>query len=290
MPTLNEIVNDKIDRLESVPDAFVSDVEKSQLEAFKEIEKIILQMDSENGMLLITEKNTNLLNSIDAKIKESVFNDEYTESLTDYLSQYNKQAELTNKYFTQLNVGFNDSHIADTIVTSQKNALSVLGEDAFTQSFITPLNEVLNTSINSGASVLDTINTLREFALGNDTIDGRMVSHVKRIAYDAFAVSDATYTQAVATNLELEFYLYQGSTIKDSRDFCIARVGKYFHKKEIEGWANLSWQGKNNLTNKSTIFTLRGGYNCKHMINPVSTKSVPKNVIQRNIDNGNYKP
>lgn len=290
MPTLDKIVEDKVHRLESVPDAFVNEVSKSQLEAFKEIEAIVMQMDSENGILLVTDKNTALLNSIDAKIKETVFNDEYTSSLTSYIKEYKVQSELNNKYFIELNVGFKPDDIANTIVQSQKNAISLLGEDAFTQAFITPLSEVLNTSINTGASVLDTIKTLREFTLGNDDIEGRMVSHVKRVAYDAFAVSDATYTNAVATSLGLEFYFVQGGLVSDSREFCIKRVNKYFHRKEIEGWASLSWQGKNNLTNKSTIFTLRGGYNCKHVYSPVSLKSVPKNVIQRNIDNGNYKP
>jgi len=129
-----------------------------------------------------------------------------------------------------------------------------------------------------------------------------MVSHVKRVAYDAFAVSDRTYTNTVSNVLGIEWYFYSGGTIDDTRDFCQERIGKYFHKKEVEGWGenksccglkypnSNGWQGRNTLTNKTTIFTLAGGYNCKHSISPVSLRSVPKSVVQRNIENGNYKP
>ena len=40
-------------------------------------------------------------------------------------------------------------------------------------------------------------------------------------------------------------------------------------------------------TNVWNIFA--GGGNCMHSILPVSTYSVPHEVIQRNLDNGNYK-
>lgn len=288
---LEKIVEEKLNRLESVPDSFVSDVEKSQLEAYKEVEKIILQMDTKDGVLLVTDKNTALLSSVDKRIKDTVFNDEYTNSLTQYIKEYNVQGQLANSYFIELNVGFTDADKINTILASQKNALSVLGEDAFTQSFIAPLNQLLNSSITSNAGLSETISSLRTFALGNADVDGRMVSHVKRVAYDAFAVSDRTYTSAVANSLGIKWFLYRGRKIRDTRDFCNARVDKYFHKKEIEKWGELGdWQGKNTLTNKTTIFTLAGGNNCKHSIDPVSIKSVPKSVIQRNIDNGNYKP
>lgn len=304
MPTkaLNKIIDEKTERLDTVPDKFVINTKKAQTEAFKEVEKLVLQMDSENGLLLMTDKNTAIINSIDKVLKDAVYNDEYIGGLTEYIGEYQKQANLSDKYFIELNVGFDKESKADTVLASQRNALNVLGEDAFTQTFTAPLSEMLNSSVAANASLLDTMATLREFALGNDEVDGRMVSHVKRIAYDSFAVSDRTYTNAVSNNLGLEFYLYFGGRIEDTREFCAERYGKYFHKKEIEGWGDgkrccgLSWpqagkwQGMNRLTNKSTIFTLAGGYNCKHSINPVSIKSVPKNVIQRNIDNGNYKP
>ncbi len=303
MPSVTEIVNEKINRLESVPDQFLTVVEKSQLEAYKEIQKLVLTMDTEGGILVISDKNTNIINSIESTIKSTVFSDEYSKGLTQYIKEFNVQSELTNKYFVAINVGFDkDANEVNTVLASQKNAINLLGEDSFTQSFINPLNQILSTNTSTGATLSDTIDSLQQFVLGSDDMDGKMMGQTKRIAYDVFATADRTQTAAVATSLGLEFYLYQGGLLDDTREFCQERKGKYFHKKEIEGWGDGKkccgldwpqsgkWQGMNPLTNKGTIFALAGGFNCKHAINPVSTKSVPKDVIKRNIENGNYKP
>jgi hypothetical protein len=38
------------------------------------------------------------------------------------------------------------------------------------------------------------------------------------------------------------------------------------------------------------IFVFVAGYNCSHEMVPVHILIVPKDVIDRNIENGNYKP
>jgi hypothetical protein len=74
----------------------------------------------------------------------------------------------------------------------------------------------------------------------------------------------------------------------------LERVDKYFHVTEIEYWGETPslWNTcKTKLhkgggmiagTNKTTIFTYRGGWQCNHQIIPVSEKIVPKDVIKRN--------
>ena len=75
------------------------------------------------------------------------------------------------------------------------------------------------------------------------------------------------------------------------------------YKKELEAWGSGrnagdvggikkdgTWDGQIDGTTESTIFTFRGGWNCRHQIIAVSISQVPKSVIDRNIANGNYKP
>jgi hypothetical protein len=78
--------------------------------------------------------------------------------------------------------------------------------------------------------------------------------------------------------------------IDKSRQFCQVRSGNFYHQKEVENWASLEWQGKNRLTTESSIFILAGGYKCGHSIIPVDISIVPKEVIDRNTENGNYRP
>lgn len=304
MAGIDDILKEKIDRLNSVPEKFVSDVIKTQSEVMKEIEKIVFKLDREGDIFLLNENNLSLVNSIDATLKDAIFTDEYTAALTSYVSQFNKQAKLNNSYFVELNAGFENKDLYKlTVEASQKNAITLLGEDSFSQALITPISQTLQASINSSVSFVSTLDTLRMFIEGDSEVDGRLASHVKRVAYDSFSASDRSYTNVVATDLGLEFYRWQGGEVEDTRDFCDERLGKYFHKKEIEQWGEGNkccglkwpdnkglWQGRNSATNKATIFTFAGGYNCKHGIIPVSIKSVPKNVIERATAAGYYNP
>ena len=299
-PKIFDIVREKERRYTTVPDAFITSVEKNQVNVYKSLEELLFNMEVSEGTFVLSDKNLAIINQVDTIANNQLFNDEYKDSLTEYLRQYKVQTDLTNKYYTELNVGFGEIDPVNTVITSQRNALELLGQDAFTQNFTTPLKDLLNQSVTGQATLQETIQTVRLLTLGNDDLDSRILSHAKRVAYDAFAVSDRTYTNAVANQLQLEFYLYFGGEIDDTREFCAERLGKYFHKKEIEGWGDGkrccgleypkggTWQGRNSATNKTTIFTLAGGYNCKHSILPVGINRVPKEVIERNINNGNY--
>jgi hypothetical protein len=291
----------KYRRLESVPEDFVNKVKASQGEVLKNIEDLVSQLETENGVFVFNERNLSLINSIDQKLKDTVFSDEYIDAVKKFASEFNVQAGLNNAYFAAIDPTFEPTALYTQVLRStQKNAIDLLGEDAFTQKLINPLKQILESSITNGQTFNEALSSLRYVIAGDDTIDGAMTSYVKRVAYDGFAVSDRGYTNVIAQDLELEFYRYSGGIIKDSRCFCIERHGKFFHKKEIEEWGeqkNLGkcnigggWAGMNSATDKATIFYFAGGYNCGHSFLPVSVKSVPKDVISRNLANGNYKP
>jgi hypothetical protein len=87
--------------------------------------------------------------------------------------------------------------------------------------------------------------------------------------------------EAVSIPAGLQFVVYSGGLIKDSREFCVERAGNYYHKREVELWAKEEWQGKRPDTTESTIFIYAGGFRCQHMIIYVSEFSVPNDVIER---------
>ncbi len=288
----------KFRRLETVPKDFVSKVESSQKEILKNIEELTSQLETENGVFVFSEKNLNLINSIDKKLKDTVFSDEYIEAVKSFACEFNKQAVINNAYFLSVDPEFVPSTLYESVLRStQKNAIDLLGEDAFTQKLINPLKQILESSVTNKVSFTDTLSSLRYAIAGDSEIDGALVSHVKRVAYDGFAVSDRGYTNVIAQDLELEFYRWSGGIIKGTRCFCKERHGKFYHKKEIEEWGDgknvgkcgYPWAGMNASTDKATIFYFAGGYSCKHSALPVSVKSVPKSVIDRNVANGNYK-
>jgi hypothetical protein len=78
-----------------------------------------------------------------------------------------------------------------------------------------------------------------------------------------------------------EFFLYQGRPIDTTRPFCRARAGKYWHRREIESWADEEWSGKTKGTTTATIFNYLGGYNCRHVLVPVRQDVVPASDLER---------
>jgi hypothetical protein len=93
----------------------------------------------------------------------------------------------------------------------------------------------------------------------------------------------------MTADLGLEFYSYSGGLMDTSRDFCIARAGKVFHRKEVESWAGQSWAGKMRGTTESSIFIYCGGYGCTHSLVPIAKSAVPKVVLSEAKANGYIK-
>jgi hypothetical protein len=144
-----------------------------------------------------------------------------------------------------------------------------------------PLTEILNTNINSGASLSDLVSQIRTFTLGNDQLEGQLKRYSGQIVTDTLFNFDRAMQESVSQNSGLDWYYYSGSRDDTSREFCVQRVDKYYHRKEIEKWASLSWAGKHRGTTKSSIYIYLGGYRCRHKLIAVSESVVPKSVISR---------
>lgn len=85
-----------------------------------------------------------------------------------------------------------------------------------------------------------------------------------------------------ATDLKLDYAIYQGGEIKTTRPFCLERNGKVFSREEIErfgtsrdqfgGYTNKSqgqFQGKTKIYDP---FEDLGGYNCRHFYSWISER------------------
>lgn len=295
---MDEELKDKFDRLDDVPREFTRGVERTQRDVMDYMEKLTSQMETKNGQFVFSDKNLSILESLDNELKNVFFSPAYEKDLKHLATEFNKQAKINDTYFSGIVNDYEVKPIYEQVVRqAQRNTIELLTGDNFTQPLMTPLKQLMNSAVTNEGSMYDTIVGLREIIIGIEESPGKLLSHSKRVAYDGFAISDRNYTSIVSRDLGLEFYRWSGSTVQDTRCFCLKRVNKFFHRKEIEDWGDgknvgecgYPWQGMNSLTNKDNIFSLAGGYNCKHSPLPVAEKSVPKDVINRNKENGNIK-
>ena len=185
--------------------------------------------------------------------------------------------------------------------SKQTAALNLL-ESGIDTNFVQPILEILNSNVITGANVDDVLDELALFIKGTPEIPGRLERYVGQISRDSLMQFSATYDNVLADELDFQFFRYVGTRIRDTRPFCTTFLGEYFHSKEIcelgDGINPLTGnllspdllQGRIKGTTCSNIFTNRGGWNCRHRFTAINTQFVPIDVLQRNIDKGNYTP
>lgn len=293
-----------MNRLESVPDALFDRVSRVQRELFLEIQALLAQFERDGQFITTSPENIARLNQLKAQIRQVLFGSDYLRAVRDFASEFDTQADINATIYAST-LEYTESAVTAALVNqSKRDALNALLGGALDAEFYSPIYEVINSAVSTGAGFDETVKSLRLFIEGGgapsgSSVEGKLLRYVKQIASDAFALSDRAFNNNASAELDIEFYLYAGGVIESSREFCTARNGKYFHQKEIEQWVtgggspegnpkpNVEWQGQYRGTNSASIFTYCGGYQCKHSLLPISIAAVPKDVIRRNIANGN---
>lgn len=299
--TLKEIIRQKSKRLQDVPDEFLTQVEKSQKQIFTRILASLDKLQRKGDMIAISTKNLSVVDDIISDLRDVVYNSDYTDAVGSFAKEFDKQGEINEEYFKKAFEEFSSSSVGNAIVKKVKadTVQSLLG-GSLDENFLKPAEKMLTNLVTSGAGFQEALDSIQQFALGGDEVDGKLLQYSKQVAHDQFSFSDRGYTNAVAEDLEAEWYYYAGDEIPTTRCFCEQRHGQYFHYKEVEAWGRGEdlgecrsgdlWQGAHIGTNEQTIFIYLGGYNCMHALQPVSIFDVPKEVIQRAISKGFYEP
>ncbi len=260
------------------------DVSASQKALYGDLEALLskLELDSE-GLIKQSQANRKLLLKVDGVFNSSLNQSGYYDGLENFTGNFATLTAANEKYFDFILDSFTvDSHYIKSL---QKSSIAeietLLANDGLEAAIKQPLKQILNTNVNTGASLSDMLKQVREFIVGSPDAEGKLLRYSKQITRDSLFNYSSSLQESVSQKSGLQFYIYSGHVDTDSRDFCIARVGKYFHKKEVENWASLSWAGKRPGTTSSTIFIYRGGFFCGHSLIPVSEKVVPQEVIDR---------
>jgi len=102
---------------------------------------------------------------------------------------------------------------------------------------------------------------------GSTVTGDNLYSYSSQIVGDALMGFDGQFAKYRADELGLTSFVYYGSIIRDSRDFCVEHANQVFTEEEARALWQQDWQGKSG----SDPFLDRGGYNCRHHWQPIST-------------------
>lgn len=268
---------------------FAASMSRVQNKLYEELLREIksLEVDQE-GYILQNSANRKILTQAEAKVYEIFGSSLYQSAVENYIFTIPKIDDLNQKYFSAIpkfkeNKQFLKSLQGQTIKIVEKYIL----QDGLESQVIGPLSQTLNQNVNSGGKFSGFLDQVRTYVLGNDNIEGRALSYSRTFLRDSLFTYSRTYQQSVTSDLGLEFYFYSGGVMDKTREFCLERVGQFFHHKEVEMWASLTWQGKKSGTTESSIFLFAGGWNCAHSLIPVASNIVPDEVMER-AENAGY--
>ena len=117
----------------------------------------------------------------------------------------------------------------------------------------------------NGSEVATAIDELKQ-NYGRTSQGDSFVKYATLVVQDSIMGFDGQFAKYRADEIGLTSYLYYGSLMKDSRDFCRIHTGKVYSEEEINQiWANDTGQGRD----QGSPFIVRGGYNCRHSWQPV---------------------
>jgi hypothetical protein len=201
-----------------------------------------------------------------------VSNPEYQREVLKLTSEFKTIKNLTDQFIGSTMDDFEPTRklynaILESNIAITKDAL--LG-GGIVDNFGNAIQEVLKANIAGVSDRATLMETLARFIEGTPQRKGYLENYIKQTTNDSLMVFNREYLQTISEDLGMRHYLYQGTIIGDTRQFCQSRAGKYFTKDEVEKWASQTWDGKMAGTNSTTIFSYAGGYNCRHKIWPVT--------------------
>lgn len=278
---LDQAIQEATDALNTVLDKTQNSIYRLAVSRLKD-----LDVDPD-GYIRASSANRKIIRGVNKAFDEGLVKGGYINGLNKFTKTISVLDSLNAGYFEGIGKAFNANSLS--IRSLQKQTLSTIESLLLNNGLETqikaPLSNMLFQNINSGGSYSGMLQQVKDYIVGGDN-EGKLMHYVKQITRDALNNYSRSYQSSVGNALGLEFYQYVGGLMPESRDFCRDRAGGYFHQKEIESWANLSWKGKRSDTTESSIFIYAGGANCNHQIMPVSTSIVPKQWIDRAIGLG----
>lgn len=291
--SLESILNEKNKRLESVPLAFQTSLEKQQKKIILNIQSELSQLEMDGDRIAITDSNLKIVANITDELKSIFYSKDYLKSVKEFANQFDIQSELNLKLIKKTFGEVENPLAAKSYIALAKKAAieSLVGAPA-DKDFIRPIQGILEQAVVNGSSFGETVENIRLFVQGGEGKESRILKYAKQITNDSFSIADRSQTSIISDFLGAEWFYFSGTEVENTRCFCKERVGNNYHYKEIESWANGDnlgdcnigngkWAGEIEGTNASNIYSYLGGYNCLHSLMPVSIDFVSDSEIER---------
>lgn len=274
-----------------VETSFGTQLNSTQSALFEQMQLLLKRLDlNTDGTIKQSQANRQILSRANDYFEKAFRQSGYYQSLNQFPDEITIIADANTAYFAFMADQFSvDAQYLKSLQLQTVSQLeSLLANEGIEAAVKRPILDILSQNINTSAKYSDLVGQLRNFILGDDQLQGKLQSYAGQIVADTLFNFSRAMQEAISMKTGLQFVVYSGGLVADSRDFCVERAGNFYHKDEVSAWADEDWQGKRRGTTGSTIFIYAGGYRCNHQIIYVSELVVPKEVVERAKTEGIY--
>lgn len=259
-----------------------------------------LKLDSK-GNIKNTIDNYRILSQLRTRLRKVIFGKEYIKASKELIKSFDAIDKVTRDYF---------SVFATSPSATTEEILKIIRQDSISRTalylseqgvdinIISKAQEILQSNITSGGSYADFQEAMKTYIQGNAQNLGAFERYANTIVVDSINTYSRTYSTIITDDLGLEWFIYTGSLLETSREWCKYMVKKkYVHKSELQTilTGNIDGvdicsseipcnkktklpQGMKADTNVSNITNYAGGWNCGHAFYAVAKEAVPKEI------------
>jgi hypothetical protein len=309
MAKLPNKIQDIVDKKQAYIDKNRSKLESSVIKMQEEllksvIENIIPELETKDGQILNTAKNLKLIEKLDSLYTDfnKTIQTGVVKDLGESLVSLNK---FNNNYFGELTLNEVTQKRFDQVSAKTNNLISTrigitpkgkVNNGGFLDSFITDrtlltdLKQTVIQNVTGQQSMVDFKKVLKDKIVGNDQVSGGFEKYYRTYAYDVYQEYDRAYGKQMADEFGMDYALYQGGLINDSRDFCRDHENHVYTREEVGNFGKWTYAKAEHITTfndpgkqegvPSYIekfpnydpATNCGGFNCRHQLSWI-TKS-----------------
>ncbi len=279
--------------LDNSIDNFTEDVPGVQNQIFRKVQLLLRDLDLRRGSVKASVKNLRKINRIKREIERIILSDKYMGEVNTFTEAFGKVTELQTDYFLTIKSDFTTPKFIETLqLTSIASTRAALTESGIQANVVDRAADIIQRNITENASFGDLIDDMRVFLTNTEESVGALQRHTSQIVTDSLNTYAREYNKVVSDNLNSQWFLYVGSLVEASRDFCRALVKKkWIHKSEFsqitEGNIDIdndgdtekvSLDGLKPNTNANSFQTLAGGFHCNHVVAPIAEEFVPAKI------------
>lgn len=292
MPDGQDILLKLEKTIDTAIEKFNGSIPGIQKDIFNDVITLVKQLDTRpDGTIKQTVSNLRLISRIKSQIEKIILSDQYVKNVKEFIETFKEVGKLQNEYFRTIEKGFKTTPLLKEIQLQSINAtIDGLTEAGIGVNVTNVIENLLRTNVTTGGSYAQLQEQLRNSILTNKTGSGLLERYVKQVTTDSIMQFNRTYSAVISDDLGMVWYLYTGSNIDTTREFCRELTKKkYIHKSEIptivkgiidgkEVRINEKsglWAGAIPGTNTSNFQIYCGGFNCQHRLDPVLKNIVP---------------